>query len=285
MKLVTLDYGCGTSSSILDYGIEDVVVISEKNYEHIFEIEDNLLFIGHDFLFFLWDTEEKLKKWNLRKDKWEHWVWCFERIDAIVPAWMKKSHYSLTLANTFCNRIIACDEDDCNKYGFDWLPQWASIKFFAKRDVEPTRKEMLFSGQAGKPEYKTRTDLINNILSDESTSDMLHVSNISRDLGWDAYIENFLEHSMVLNPVGVLKALNTRAYETLYSNRILLQQTIGKYERHEKLLGNLSNVVFFENFEQLKYKLEEKKERAFEDEAYYSHNIFSRMKSIGLDVK
>ena len=56
MKLVTLDYGCGTSSSILDYGIKDVVLVSENNYEHVYEVEDDLFFIGHDFLFFLWDN-------------------------------------------------------------------------------------------------------------------------------------------------------------------------------------------------------------------------------------
>ena len=52
MKLVTLDYGCGTSSSILDYEIKDVVLVSENNYEHVYDIDDDLFFIGHDFLFF-----------------------------------------------------------------------------------------------------------------------------------------------------------------------------------------------------------------------------------------
>ena len=44
MKIVTNDYGCGTSSSILDYDIEDVVVVSKDNWEHIFDIDDDLLF-------------------------------------------------------------------------------------------------------------------------------------------------------------------------------------------------------------------------------------------------
>ena len=56
MKLVTQDYGCGTSSSILDYGIEDVVLVSPTRYEHVFDIDDDLFFVGHDFLFFLWDS-------------------------------------------------------------------------------------------------------------------------------------------------------------------------------------------------------------------------------------
>jgi hypothetical protein len=85
MKLVTNNYGCGTSSSILDYDIKDVVIVSEENYDHIFDVEDDLFFIGHDFLFYLWDNEEKLKRWIDRSQKYEHWIWCFERIDAIVP--------------------------------------------------------------------------------------------------------------------------------------------------------------------------------------------------------
>jgi hypothetical protein len=84
LKLVTQDYGCGTSSSILDYGIEDVVVVSEDKYDHVFEVEDDLFFVGHDFLFFLWNSDEKIERWISRKEKWEHWVWCFERIGGHV---------------------------------------------------------------------------------------------------------------------------------------------------------------------------------------------------------
>ena len=64
MKLVTLDYGCGTSSSILDYGISDVVIVTEEDYEHVFEVQDDLFFVGHDFLLFLWDTQEKVERWK-----------------------------------------------------------------------------------------------------------------------------------------------------------------------------------------------------------------------------
>ena len=41
MKLVTNDYGCGTSSSIFDYGIKDVIVVSENDYEHVFDADDD----------------------------------------------------------------------------------------------------------------------------------------------------------------------------------------------------------------------------------------------------
>ena len=82
MKLVTQDYGCGTSSSILDYGIKDVVLVSEDNYDHVYDIDDDLFFIGHDFLLFLWDTQEKVERWKNHKHRKA--VWCFERIDAII---------------------------------------------------------------------------------------------------------------------------------------------------------------------------------------------------------
>lgn len=285
MKLVTNDYGCGTSSSILDYNIKDVVIVSETNYSHIFDVEDDLLFIGHDFLFFLWDNEEKLNRWKSRKGKWEHWVWCFERVDAIVPSWQQKSHYSLGLAGTFCNRILACDEDDCDKYGFDWLPQWASRKFFDSKNIEATRSEILFSGQAGKPEYKIRTELLNEILSDSDIKGDLRITNISRDLGWDNYVNNLLCHKRILNPVGILKGLNTRAYESIYSGRFLLQQTFGTYKRHEKLLENIENVFFFENFSQLRDRIVSSREIKVGNGIFLGHSLFDRMASIGVEIK
>lgn len=285
MKLVTQDYGCGTSSSILDYGIKDVVVVSETNYEHVFDVEDDLLFIGHDFLFFLWDNEAKLKRWQSRKDKWEHWVWCFERIDAIATIWIQKSHYSLKTAMTFCNRILACDEDDCDKYGFDWLPQWASNKFYIKKDAVPSTNLTLFSGQAAKPEYGIRTLLLKEILEDKDVSQDLKITNISRNLEWDLYVDNLLSHSRILNPVGVLKALNTRAYETMYSGRILLQQTAGVYKRHKSLLEDTENVFFFENFQQLKPLLIQTRDSHVSNSNFEQHSLYARMKSIGVDIK
>ena len=285
MKLVTNDYGCGTSSSILDYNIEDVVIVSETNYSHIFDVEDDLLFIGHDFLFYLWDNEEKIKRWHLRKGKWEHWVWAFERIDAIVPAWQQKSHYSLAIAQTFCNRILACDEDDCDKYGFDWLPQWASRKFFDIKNTTAHNSKIIFSGQAGKPEYKLRTDLLNNIASDQDIRDDLVISNLTRNLDWDSYVKNLINYSRVLNPVGILKGFNTRSYEVIYSGGLLLQQTIGTYKRHEKIFEEIENVFFFENFLQLKDKIVSSREFKKKDGLLLGHSLFDRMKLIGVEIK
>ena len=285
MKIVTIDYGCGTSSSILDYGIKDIIIVDEKNYNHVFEVEDDLFFIGHDFLFFLWDDVEKLKKWQLRKDKWEHWVWCFERMDAIVPVWKEKSHNSLRNLQTFCSRFFACDEDDCDKYNVEWLPQWASNKFYLNKDTTPMSREVLFSGQAAKPEYETRTILLNDFLNDNEIKNDLRISNISRNVGWDFYIANLLNHTRILNPLGTLKALNTRAYEAIYSGRLCLQQTFGRYERHEKLLKDVDNIIFFENFSQLKEQVIKTRDYNLTNGHYEEHSFISRMKSIGLDFK
>ena len=286
MKIVTNDYGCGTSSSILDYGIHDVVVVSEENYEHVFEQEDDLLFIGHDFLFYLWNDEEKMKRWKSYSEKHELWVWCFERIDAIVPQWRQKSHVSISIASNFCKRILACDEDDCDKYGFDWLPQWASRKFFDRRDAKPSTDKILFSGQAGGPEYQLRNELLTSIKKDQQLSEVVEITNVKRSFDWDSYVENFLKHQTILNPIGVLKALNTRAYECLYSGRLLFQQTAGEYRRHKEMLKNCPSVKFFNDHNDLKRIVMEKESMKESSEvSFREHSLFARMKSIGVDIK
>ncbi len=288
MKLVTNDYGCGTSSSILDYGIQDVIIVSEQNYKHVFEAEDDLLFIGHDFLFYLWDNEEKMRMWQSYATKYELWLWCFERIDAIVPQWMQKSHYSLSIASKFCKRILACDEDDCDKYGLDWLPQWASPKFFENRDIAPNSEKILFSGQAGGPEYHMRNLLLKEILNSHLSS-FIEITNTSRKLNWNEYIKNLLNYKKILNPIGILRGLNTRAYETLYSGRMLLQHTIGKYPRHEKLFSESNDSIkFFHDYNDLNKIINSclKNEKIIDPmEFYTNHSLYSRMKSIGVDIK
>jgi len=285
LKIITNDYGCGTSSSILDYNIKDVVVVSENNYQHVFEQDDDLLFIGHDFLFYLWDSEEKIKRWLDLSQKHELWLWCFERIDAIVPEWQQKSHLSIAIASKFCKRILACDEDDCDKYGLDWLPQWASNKFYENRMIKPTSNKILFSGQAGGPEYHARNVLLSSISNDLDISSSIEITNTKRNLSWNDYTKNLLNYNSVLNPIGILRALNTRAYETMYSGRVLLQQKFGSYARHEKLLED-SNVIFFESFEDLKkIILKSDYSNCNPDLSYTNHSLYARMKSIGIDIK
>ena len=289
MKIVTNDYGCGTSSSILDYGIDDVIVVSENNWKHIFEANDDLLFIGHDFLMYMWDTDEKVQ--NLKNYPHAKMVWCFERIDAIIPAWRQKSFFSLSMIQLFADEILACDEDDCDKMGFKWLPQWASNQFFELRSQEPNNhSDILFSGQAGKPEYQARNNLLAACQSSSFLKDRLKITNIDRSLTWSQYIQNLLNYNVIINPVGVLKALNTRAYEGLYSGRWVLQHQIGKYERHLDLLKNDANIVFFQDYNDLLKKIEmiDTLNPVTEEEirkSYEKHNLHARMKSLGIELK
>ena len=281
MKLVTQDYGCGTSSSILDYGIDDVVIVSPESYEHVYDVQDDLFFIGHDFLFFLWDSSEKLSRWQQHKHRKA--VWCFERINAIVPAWKQKSEYSISILKQFVDQIFVCDEDDAQVYG-DWLPQWASPVFYEKKDTPVTINKMLFSGQAGKPEYAERTRLLNQIALDPTVKDLLQITNFSRDYSWDVYCNNLLSYYAVLNPLGILRGFNTRTYETLYSGRVLLQQTAGHYDNHSKLLENHPNAIMFQTLDELKSKMSSissgNPEKFFKE-----NNIHARFRSIGVELK
>lgn len=282
MKLVTLDYGCGTSSSILDYEIKDVVLVSENNYEHVYDIDDDLFFIGHDFLFFLWDNQDKVERWKNHKHRKA--VWCFERIDAIVDVWEQKSHYSISMLKQFVDNIYACDEDDIVKYGYDWLPQWASPNFFKMKNQKIVYNQILFSGQAGKPEYGARNRFINKLNHDEDLKQSIRMTNTSRTFSWDEYCLNMLSHSAVLNPVGILKGFNTRAYEVLYSGRMLLQHTYGNYPKHLDLVKGCENIILFDSIDSLKSQLKTVV-NVDPTEFYNNNNIFARFKNIGIEIK
>lgn len=284
MKIVTQDYGCGTSSSILDYNIDDVIVVSPDNFDFLFDIQEDLFFVGHDFLFFLWDNKEKIQRW--KKHNHRKAVWCFERINAIIPQWKAKSEYSLNILKQFVDQIYVCDEDDADLYG-DWLPQWASCNFFQMKDKEISfHDKFLFSGQAGRPEYQIRTDLLNKIFLDKEIKNMLEITNHSRRLSWEDYCNNLLSYNFVLNPVGILRGFNTRTYEVMYSGRYLIQQTFGKYKRHEKLLKGHNNVILFENFDEMKEKISNiSNKKSNPKEFYNNNNIYARFKSIGIEIK
>lgn len=284
MKLVTQDYGCGTSSSILDYGIEDVILVSPSNYNHIYDVDDDLFFIGHDFLYFLWDSPEKINRWknhNHRKA-----VWCFERIDSIVDIWKQKSHSSINSLKQFVDEIYACDEDDIQNYGYEWLPQWASCKFYNLRNNMIGNNKILFSGQAGRPEYEKRNELLSSIIQDKDLRDFINISNVSRNISWDDYCSNLLSHSAILNPVGILKAFNTRTYEVLYSGRLLLQQTYGHYDNHIEII-NCKNIILFNDINELKKGLSNISDISIVDNTkfYNENNIFARFKNIGIEIK
>jgi len=285
MKIVTNDYGCGTSSSILDYGINDVLVVSEDNWQHLLEADDDLFFVGHDFLLYLWDTQEKVHLWK----QYPHskLVWCFEPIDALFQEWRQKSHYAIGQASQFADEIFSCHEPDADNYGFRWLPQWASPKFFEQKHYHTSQGDkILFSGQAGKPEYKIRNDLLVAMQSSDGFKDRLVISNVNRNLSWYDYIANMLSYEFILNPYGILNAFNTRAYEVLYSGRVLLQQTPCEYRRHFELLNGHDNVITFKDFAELEEKLKTfEPKNVLPDIFYADNNIYSRFKSIGIDIE
>lgn len=286
MKIVTNDYGCGTSSSILDYGLEDVIVVNENNWKTLLEKNEDLFFVGHDFLFYMWDTEEKVNMW--KNHRGVKLLWCFERIDAIFESWRQKSFYSLKQASKFCDEIFCCDEDDSVSTGFKWLPQWGSRRFFDQRFQNVRKEKILFSGQAGKPEYKWRNDLLKSMTSNNDIMRVFEITNTGRSLTWDSFIENMLSYRVILNPIGTMRALNTRAYETIYAGRVLLQQTYGNYTKHQNLLNHFDNVIFFQTYDQLWEIIQKRSFQAIKcnpEKAFFENNIYSRFKSIGIEIK
>jgi hypothetical protein len=250
MKIVTNDYGCGTSSSILDYHPQNVTIVSEGNHKHIFKETDDLLFVGHDFLSYLWMNPVYLKFWKSYRGK--KIVWAFEKIDCIIPEWQQNSHGSIEKILEFADEIYVSDEQDARKYGYKWLPQWASRRFFDERGHGIIEERMLFSGQAGKPSYDRRDELLKKILEDDEMVEKLTLTNYDRTMSWDEYVDNLLGHKIVLAPFGNFKGFNTRTYEVLTSGRVLLQQIDSEYEWHINSIKHHKNVVLFETFEELK---------------------------------
>ena len=115
MKFITNDYGCGTSSSIMHYDKGKYgVIVSPDNWKHALDLQEDICMVGHDFLLYMWDTDEKVELWK----KFPHkiYVWCFERIDSIVHEWKQKSYFSISQIKKFAYKILACDEHDCDKF-------------------------------------------------------------------------------------------------------------------------------------------------------------------------
>lgn len=280
MKFITNDYGCGTSSSILDYDNgKHGVIVSPENWKHALDIKEDICLVGHDFLLYMWDNEEKVNLW--KSFKYNIYVWCFERVDAIVESWRQKSFFSISQIKKFTNNILACDEHDCDKFGFKWLPQWASPKFYEKRNVEiEFEDEILFSGQAGKPEYFLRNKLLSDMSNDDYFATKLVINNNTRSLTENDYLNNLLKYKYILNPVGVLEAFNVRAFEVLYADRILLQQVTRKYNRHFNLVKDLNNCILFSSIDELKTKLKNSSILSNKDHFYINNNIQKRIESL-----
>ncbi len=282
MKIITNDYGCGTSSSILDYNTDNVVVCSKENHKHVFNLTgEDLFFVGHDFLSYLWDSQKYRQHWKNYSGK-KH-IWCFEKIDCIVPHWRANSHASLGMAQQFTDSFFVSDEQDARKYNISWLPQWASSKFYEQRKQVPSESRMTFSGQAGVIGYAERDALLGKLSQDQDIKDKFYVSNTTRSKSWEEYITNFLNHKYILNPLGNFKGFNTRTYEALTSGRILIQQIDPEFIWHKQSLEKYPNVFFFETFEQLKEIVINLNGREIVqdcEEQFKEHNLHVRMNLI-----
>jgi hypothetical protein len=288
MKIITNDYSCGTSSSLLDYNIKDfVVVCSEQDHKHIFDLQDDLFFVGHDFMLYLWSTEKYIQHWaNYKHDKI---VWCFEKIDCIVPEWRAKSYYSLSQCQRFTDKFCASDEEDCRKYNIFWLPQWASRYFYDRHaSVDRTEDKLLFSGQAGVIGYERRGALLRQILGDVDLKDKFYLCNTTRKFSWPEYVDNLLKHKVILAPFGNLVAYNTRTFEALTSGRWLLQQVDDRYKWHMELTKPYKNVSHFTTFEELKNILLNEDVEAHQDydptPQFNNNSLMERLKRIGFDI-
>lgn len=286
MKIITNDYNCGISSAILDYDDFDrsnVILVSQNKFKHVFDlVDEDLLFVGHDFLHYLWATEKQVEHWKNYRGK-KH-IWCFEKIDSIVPHWRQKSHYNIARCHKFTNSFFASDEQDCRKYNIKWLPQWGSKKFYDLRSREPTEKRIVFSGQAKSLGYKDRTDLMNKLMEDPDIKDKFYIKNTDRVLSWSEYVDSFLSHKIILAPIGNFKGCNTRTFEALTSGRVLLQQVDEHYEWHINMLSKYKNVVTYTGFDDLKNKIiNSNLEKLFEAEPtaqFHENNLHSRMKLV-----
>ena len=280
MKFVTNDYGCGTSSSILDYDNgKHAIIVSPDNWHHVLDVKEDICMVGHDFLLYMWDNDEKVKLWQ--SFQYKIYVWCFERINAIVPEWKVKSYFSISQIKKFAYKILACDESDCDEFGYDWLPQWASPRFFENKNIPITQGEkILFSGQSGKTEYFSRNKLLNEMRNDVFFKDLLVIKNNTRSLTEEEYMKNLLSYKYILNPIGVLEAFNVRSFEVLYGNRFLLQQVTREYKRHFDLIQDNKNCILFTDLNDLKEKLDSDIHKQNNSCFYDKNNIQSRIERL-----
>jgi hypothetical protein len=257
LKIITIDYKAGISPGVLDAIPENVVVVSPKDYKHVFKKDwsdtDYILFLGHDFLHFLYDKRRKVRYWkNIRAKKI---IWCFERINCIVDEWRKRSLKCYSNIEQFADHIFVADEEDYRRMpGVHFLPQWASPRF--KNDIlfDEKKDNLLFTGQFGTIGYEKRTALLSRIKNDPDMGSYLHIANSSRVFTWDDYINNLIKYKYVLNPMGNLVSFNTKAYETIVAGNILFQQIDDRFQLHREILSEGKEVIYFYEFADLKEK-------------------------------
>lgn len=250
LKIVTNNYHSGTSSAILDYDLQNYILVAPDNYQHIFtETDANLLFIGHDFLHYLWDTHEKLDYWKKYTGKLA--VWCFEKILSNVPEWRDKSLASLKQVYEFAAIVFSSDESDCRLLSLPWLPQWPSNLFYINSHIQPTKSSICFMGQSGTVGYERRIDLLNKIHNSSVLSTKVNMLSSDRKYSWMEYVALMLSYKYILAPFGNIDAFNTRTYEVLTSGRFLLQQVNDSMRWHVNSIKHFPNVRFFSTIDEL----------------------------------
>lgn len=269
-RIVTQDYQAGISPSVLDAIPASVIVVGPKNYKWIFKYDwrdiETVVFLGHDFLWFLWDKERKIKHWKQLPVL--KIVWCFEKVQCVVPEWRKISLKWYENVGEFADHVFVADEEDYRTLdGVKFLPQWASPRFKNDMSFDEKRDQVVFSGQFGTVGYERRTELIQKIKADHDLGLHFVVSNNKRSLSWNDYILNLQQYKYVLNPIGNLISFNTRAYESVVAGNVLFQQVDDRFQLHKELLIEGKEVVYFSVFEDFKEKflaLRENPQWAFE---------------------
>ena len=245
MWVVTEDYKSGTSSSVLDSGYRQVILISKENYDSVYSLPGEVLFLGHDFLDYLWNTEDKIKRLSERNGR--NYLYCFERIRCFVPQWRDRSLASLERARRVMQTIFCTDEEDAKILGLEWLPQWGSDHFRRYARKLPVIPKILFHGQSGSVGYETRDALIDAILRSGALSDLFVIESKGRNLSWEEYVCYVTSYAGVLAPLGNFFGFNTRTFETINSNRILLQQVTNQTGWHNRLISNYPRKILFQS--------------------------------------
>ena len=257
IKIITRDYHAGISPSVLDAIPNNVIIVEKNNYKWLFNYEwsevNIIIFLGHDFLSFLWDRKKKIKYWkDLSVIKI---VWCFERIRCFVDEWRKKSLQWFENIKEFADHIFVTDEEDFRGIeNVKFLPQWASPRFVNKKPFGEKIDQFLFTGQLGTVGYERRTELLERIRNDPLLSKYCVISNSKRIFTWDYYIDNIIKYKYLINPIGNLISFNTRAYETILSGNVLFQQIDDRFQIHRKMFKDWEEIIYFTTFEEFKEK-------------------------------
>ena len=214
---------------------------------------DYIIFIGHTFVYDLFDTAWKQEFWKQIKAK--KILWCSERIDCIVEEWLPPSRKALNDPRQIMDYIFVCDEDDFNNYkDFLFLPQWGSPAFQCAIPFEKKENKLVFIGQSGLKGYENRTALLQSVKNDFFLKDHFIQLTNSRSLGWKEFVHKVGSYKYLINPIGNLISFNTRLFEALQAGCIVFQQVNDRFIIHKDLIPDNKAVVYFETLDDLREK-------------------------------